>query len=325
MDFGTIKKKLNQNIYQNVEGFLNDMSQVFINCRRYNGTESPVGRIGVNIRHEYNRLLGMYNFVERFQNSQQVHPSVLFIKDLQSNKPPSKPAENSKPAIIKSPKSDTNLPLIPEVDLNKTVQKPENHTQPNQSETNGQFNLPQPVQSLPEIKADATEQSNPDRIQEETKDEPGLVSGPEPIQIEQPEASPNKAEPEQPASVAIEEEDAQNKETEVEKLKEDSPKPVENSPIETKETQAVEETSEKKEAPEATQPEPQPQLVEPIRAENESESKPEKEPKKIETSEDSLLGDSPQKEPAPVQTETADNPVAPGEAGDLEQKPQADN
>ena len=45
-----------------------------------------VGKIGVDVRKEYNRLLEMYNFVERFQNSSQVHPSVLFINDLQQNK-----------------------------------------------------------------------------------------------------------------------------------------------------------------------------------------------------------------------------------------------
>lgn len=83
MDFGTIKKKLNHNIYEKVEDFLNDMSLVFNNCRIYNGTESYVGKIGVDVRKEYNRLLGMYNFVERFQNSTQVHPSVSFINDLQ--------------------------------------------------------------------------------------------------------------------------------------------------------------------------------------------------------------------------------------------------
>ena len=64
--------------------FLGDMSQVFINCKLYNGVESPVGKIGVNVRREYDRLLSTYNFVERFQNSQQVHPSLLFIQSLQS-------------------------------------------------------------------------------------------------------------------------------------------------------------------------------------------------------------------------------------------------
>ena len=86
MDFGTIKKKLNLNIYQKVEEFLKDMSLVFSNCQLYNGTETPVGRIGVQVRSEYVRLLGQYNFVERFQNSQQVHPSELFIQNLQKSK-----------------------------------------------------------------------------------------------------------------------------------------------------------------------------------------------------------------------------------------------
>lgn len=83
MDYGTIKKKLNLNIYNNVEEFLNDMSLVFNNCRIYNSTESFVGKIGVNSRQEYERLLGMYNFVERFQNSKQIHPSLLLSTQLQ--------------------------------------------------------------------------------------------------------------------------------------------------------------------------------------------------------------------------------------------------
>lgn len=88
MDFGTIKKKLSLNIYKNVEEFLENMALVFSNCKLYNGTETPVGKIGVLVRSEYIRLLGQYNFVERFQNSQQVHPSELFIQNLQKILPP---------------------------------------------------------------------------------------------------------------------------------------------------------------------------------------------------------------------------------------------
>lgn len=84
MDFGTIQKKLNLNIYNQVDEFLNDMSLVFNNCRLYNGVDSYVGKIGVNVRKEYDRLLGMYNFVERFQNSGQVHPSFLITEELQN-------------------------------------------------------------------------------------------------------------------------------------------------------------------------------------------------------------------------------------------------
>lgn len=82
MDFGTIKKKLNQNAYKDVKDFLSDMSQVFINCKLYNGIESFVGKIGMDVRREYDRLLSTYNFVERFQNIQKVHDSMLLIQSL---------------------------------------------------------------------------------------------------------------------------------------------------------------------------------------------------------------------------------------------------
>lgn len=43
MDFGTIKKKLTMNIYEKPEEFKEDLSQVFINCKLFNGEESYVG------------------------------------------------------------------------------------------------------------------------------------------------------------------------------------------------------------------------------------------------------------------------------------------
>ena len=161
MDFGTIKKKLNMNIYQNVEEYLNDMSQVFINCRLYNGTESPVGRIGVNIRREYDRLLGMYNFVERFQNSQQVHPSVLFRNDLQGKKDKNASeqdqSKNDNENVQKEIVGENNiLPVISEVESSKIEEEKiqKNGEQTNQLEhsenkvpISQQFNAPQPVQS----------------------------------------------------------------------------------------------------------------------------------------------------------------------------------
>lgn len=84
MDFGTIQKKLNLNLYNNVDEFLNDMSLVFNNCRLYNGLDSYVGKIGISVRKEYDRLLGMYNFVERFQDSPQTHLSILVSQELQN-------------------------------------------------------------------------------------------------------------------------------------------------------------------------------------------------------------------------------------------------
>ena len=37
MDFGTIKKKLNHNVYRNVAHFVDDMNLVWKNCYKYNG------------------------------------------------------------------------------------------------------------------------------------------------------------------------------------------------------------------------------------------------------------------------------------------------
>ncbi|CAD8135075.1 unnamed protein product [Paramecium pentaurelia] len=57
MDFGTIKNKLNVNAYKNIREFHTDMLLVFDNCGLYNGTQSAIGQIGVNIRNEYLSLI----------------------------------------------------------------------------------------------------------------------------------------------------------------------------------------------------------------------------------------------------------------------------
>lgn len=175
MDFGTIKKKLNLNIYQNVEGFLNDMSQVFINCRLYNGTESPVGRIGVNIRREYDRLLGMYNFVERFQNSQQVHPSVLFIKDLQGKKKDKIEEEVQQKEEAQKPENmeleiEKKLPLIKEVNANKIQEESQQKSPQVEEEPNNNKIIEEvPSQTVPvqsEEQKQETQESEPIQIEE---------------------------------------------------------------------------------------------------------------------------------------------------------------
>lgn len=45
MDFGTIKKKLNNNAYSSGERLIEDFELVFHNCRIYNPPESDVGVI----------------------------------------------------------------------------------------------------------------------------------------------------------------------------------------------------------------------------------------------------------------------------------------
>lgn len=55
-------------MYGELQEFLNDVDQVFYNCRLYNGTESFVGKIGVDVNREYDNLLQAYGIKERFEN-----------------------------------------------------------------------------------------------------------------------------------------------------------------------------------------------------------------------------------------------------------------
>lgn len=79
MDFGTIKKKLALNVYSELQDFLNDMGQVFYNCRLYNGTESFVGKIGVDVNREYDNLLQAYGLKERFDNKMDTNALIAEI------------------------------------------------------------------------------------------------------------------------------------------------------------------------------------------------------------------------------------------------------
>ena len=56
MDFHTIKTKLKEHKYARIQDFMDDMELVFYNCRLYNGTESDVGRLGVEIAEEYRTI-----------------------------------------------------------------------------------------------------------------------------------------------------------------------------------------------------------------------------------------------------------------------------
>lgn len=57
MDMGTIKTRLNQGFYENGQDFLDDMALTFSNCITYNGAESEIGKLSLNIESEYKRLL----------------------------------------------------------------------------------------------------------------------------------------------------------------------------------------------------------------------------------------------------------------------------
>lgn len=47
MDFGTIKKKLFNNVYENVNEYIRDMNLVFDNCVEYNGSENMVAKYAI--------------------------------------------------------------------------------------------------------------------------------------------------------------------------------------------------------------------------------------------------------------------------------------
>lgn len=42
------------------------MELVFLNCRLYNGVESYVGEIGINVNREYDNLILAFGFKEKF-------------------------------------------------------------------------------------------------------------------------------------------------------------------------------------------------------------------------------------------------------------------
>ena len=66
MDFGTIKKKLNNNSYTNFSEFCSDINLTFSNCFTYNGERSPIGGMCNQVKNEYNKLynqLGMQKFI----------------------------------------------------------------------------------------------------------------------------------------------------------------------------------------------------------------------------------------------------------------------
>ena len=50
MDFGTIRNKLNSNVYVNIEEFSRDMNLVFDNCVKYNGPENMIAKHSLDIK-----------------------------------------------------------------------------------------------------------------------------------------------------------------------------------------------------------------------------------------------------------------------------------
>lgn len=62
MDFGTIKTKLKEQRYANINEFMDDMELVFYNCKLYNGEVSGVGQMGKQVHDEYNKLVDQLCF-----------------------------------------------------------------------------------------------------------------------------------------------------------------------------------------------------------------------------------------------------------------------
>lgn len=62
MDFGTIKGKLKEQRYSNINEFMEDMELVFYNCKLYNGEVSGVGQMGKQVHDEYLKLVEQLSF-----------------------------------------------------------------------------------------------------------------------------------------------------------------------------------------------------------------------------------------------------------------------
>ena len=67
MDLGTVKSKLNNNVYMGSGGggareFKDDVELVFENCLLFNGEDSSVGKMCKNVKDEYKRIFDQINF-----------------------------------------------------------------------------------------------------------------------------------------------------------------------------------------------------------------------------------------------------------------------
>jgi len=57
MDFSTIQNKVNWGSYPTAEEYINDVRQVFKNCRAYNKPDTPVAKGGNKLEGMFNRFL----------------------------------------------------------------------------------------------------------------------------------------------------------------------------------------------------------------------------------------------------------------------------
>lgn len=65
------------NVYATLQDFISDMELVFLNCRLYNGVESPVGQMGSRVHSEYSALLRNFNLQERFGEEKEATKFIL--------------------------------------------------------------------------------------------------------------------------------------------------------------------------------------------------------------------------------------------------------
>ena len=63
MDLGTIKKKLNHNVYENIDEFIRDMNLVFDNCVRYNGPENMIAKYAIEIKGIFEENMKQMGFM----------------------------------------------------------------------------------------------------------------------------------------------------------------------------------------------------------------------------------------------------------------------
>lgn len=75
MDFSTIRKKLSFNTYTKIQEFIRDVSLIFSNCKLYNGVESFVGKMGVEMSKEWEALRKTYNLSEKYGSD--INPFLL--------------------------------------------------------------------------------------------------------------------------------------------------------------------------------------------------------------------------------------------------------
>lgn len=55
MDFSTIREKLTNNQYLNLETFIVDVNLVFENCEKFNEDDSEIGRAGHSMRRYFDK------------------------------------------------------------------------------------------------------------------------------------------------------------------------------------------------------------------------------------------------------------------------------